>query len=112
MASLATDLQIPKVPMVIDQKRSDRHAQLRDIAKESWLARTDIGYSVLTYDSVMGILRDKRWHSATGMVAQLQGITDEAFLGRRQVSILSAEGEVHVRLRRLVAPAFSPRSAD
>jgi cytochrome P450 len=112
MASLATDLQIPKVPLIVDQQRSDRHALLRDIAKESWLARTDIGYSVLTYESVMGILRDKRWHSATGMVAQLQGITDEAFLGRRRVSILNAEGEVHVRLRRLVAPAFSPRSAD
>ncbi len=112
MASLATDLQIPKVPLIVDQQRSDRHALLREIAKESWLARTDIGYSVLTYDSVMGILRDKRWHSATGMVAQLQGITDEAFLNRRQVSILNAEGEVHVRLRRLVAPAFSPRSAD
>lgn len=112
MASLATDLQIPKVPFVMDQQRSDRHALLREIAKDSWLARTDIGYSVLTYDAVMGILRDKRWHSATGMVAQLQGITDEAFLSRRQVSILNAEGEVHVRLRRLVAPAFSPRSAD
>jgi cytochrome P450 len=112
MASLAKDLQIPKVPLIIDQQRSDRHALLREIAKDSWLARTDIGYSVLTYESVMGILRDKRWHSATGMVAQLQGITDEAFLGRRQVSILNAEGDVHVRLRRLVAPAFSPRSAD
>ena len=112
MASLATDLQIPKVPLIIDQQRSDRHALLRGIAKDSWLARTDIGYSVLTYDAVMGILRDKRWHSATGMIAQLQGITDEAFLGRRQVSILNAEGDVHVRLRRLVAPAFSPRSAD
>ena len=112
MASLATDLQIPKVPLIIDQQRSDRHELLRGIAKDSWLARTDIGYSVLTYESVLGILRDKRWHSATGMVAQLQGITDEAFLGRRQVSILNAEGDVHVRLRRLVAPAFSPRSAD
>ena len=112
MASLANDLQIPKVPLIMDQQRSDRHALLRGIAKDSWLARTDIGYSVLTYESVMGILRDKRWHSATGMVAQLQGITDEAFLGRRQVSILNAEGDVHVRLRRLVAPAFSPRSAD
>jgi cytochrome P450 len=112
MASLATDLQIPKVPLIVDQQRSDRHALLRGIAQDSWLARTDIGYSVLTYESVLGILRDKRWHSATGMIAQLQGITDEAFLSRRQVSILNAEGDVHVRLRRLVAPAFSPRSAD
>jgi cytochrome P450 len=96
----------------MDQSRSDRHALLRDTAKDSWLARNEIGYTVLTYESVMGILRDKRWHSATGLVAQMQGISDDAFLGRRRVSILNAEGEVHVRLRRLVAPAFSPRSAD
>ncbi len=40
------------------------------------------------------------------------GITNPAFLERQQVSILSAEGDVHTRLRRLVAPAFSPRAAD
>jgi cytochrome P450 len=40
------------------------------------------------------------------------GITNEEFLSRQGVSILSAEGEIHTRLRRLVAPAFSPRSAD
>lgn len=85
---------------------------LRETSKKGWLARNEIGYTVLTYDSVMGILRDKRWHSATGLVAQMQGISDDAFLSRRRVSILNAEGDVHVRLRRLVAPAFSPRSAD
>jgi cytochrome P450 len=90
----------------------DRHQFLRDVADQSWLAKTEIGYSVLTYESVIGILRDKRWQSAVGFIAQLQGITNEAFTSRRRESILSAEGEVHVRLRRLVAPAFSPRSAD
>ena len=92
--------------------RAERQAQLRAAAKESWIARNDLGFSVLTYDSVMGILRDKRWHSATGLVTEMQGIRDEDFGRRRRVSILNAEGEVHVRLRRLVAPAFSPRSAD
>ena len=112
MASPVSDLSLPVIPVLMDQSRSDRHALLRDTAKDSWLARNEIGYTVLTYESVMGILRDKRWHSATGLVAQMQGISDDAFLGRRRVSILNAEGEVHVRLRRLVAPAFSPRSAD
>ena len=112
MASPVSDLTLPVIPVLMDQSRTDRLALLRDTAKESWLARNEIGYTVLTYESVMGILRDKRWHSATGLVAQMQGISDDAFLGRRRVSILNAEGEVHVRLRRLVAPAFSPRSAD
>ena len=94
------------------QSRAERQEQLRSAAKQSWIARNEIGFSVLNYESVMGILRDKRWHSATGLVAQMQGIRDEDFGGRRRVSILNAEGEVHVRLRRLVAPAFSPRSAD
>ena len=112
MATLASDLTLPEIPVIMDQSRSDRHQFLRDVADGSWLAKTEIGYSVLTYESVMGILRDKRWQSAIGFIAQLQGITNETFMSRRRESILSAEGEVHVRLRRLVAPAFSPRSAD
>ena len=112
MATLASDLSLPEIPVIMDQSRTDRHQFLRDVASQSWLAKTEIGYSVLTYESVMGILRDKRWQSAVGFIAQLQGITNEAFMSRRRESILSAEGEVHVRLRRLVAPAFSPRSAD
>ena len=112
MATRVDELSLPKLDFFLGTNREDRRKVLRDTAKNSWLAKTDIGYTVLTYDTIMGVLRDKRWHSATGLGAQLQGITDEAFLGRRQVSILNAEGDVHVRLRRLVAPAFSPRSAD
>jgi cytochrome P450 len=108
----ADSLDIPKLELLMGQSRAERQEQLRSAAKESWIARNEIGYSVLNYESVMGVLRDKRWHSATGLVAQMQGIRDEDFGGRRRVSILNAEGDVHVRLRRLVAPAFSPRSAD
>jgi len=113
MATPVSELSVPKLDFFLGNNRDDRRKVLRETAKESWLAQTDIGYTVLTYESVMGILRDKRWHSATGLAAQLQGIRDETFMNRRRrVSILNAEGEVHVRLRRLVAPAFSPRSAD
>lgn len=112
MATHVDSLDIPKIPFLVGQTREERQEFLRTTAQGHWLAKSDIGFSVLTYESVMGILRDKRWHSATGLVAQLRGVTDEQFLSRRRVSILNAEGEVHVRLRRLVAPAFSPRSAD
>ena len=112
MATLASDLSLPEIPVIMDQSRTDRDQFLRNVADQSWLAKTEIGYSVLTYESVIGILRDKRWQSAVGFIAQLQGITNETFMSRRRESILSAEGEVHVRLRRLVAPAFSPRRAD
>lgn len=113
MSILAETLNIPTLPVLPDISRADRQAQTRAVAKETWIARNEIGYTVLHYDSVMGVLRDKRWHSAVGLLSQLRQITDEEFLSRRnRVSILNAEGDVHVRLRRLVAPAFSPRSAD
>ena len=70
------------------------------------------GYEVLHYEDATAMLRDKRWHSAVSRIPELMGITNPSFLERQQVSILSAEGDMHTRLRRLVAPAFSPRAAD
>jgi cytochrome P450 len=75
-----------------------------------WLVRNLIGYAVLRYEDAIGVLRDKRWHSASGRIPELMGITREDFLVRQRGSILSAEGDEHVRLRRLVAPAFNPRA--
>jgi len=112
MATPVESLDLPLIPFFGEQSREVRQAHMRTVARESGLARTEIGYTVLTYDSVVSILRDKRWHSATGMAAQIAGVEDEKLSARRRVNILNAEGDVHVRLRRLVAPAFSPRSAD
>ncbi|MTA53857.1 MAG: hypothetical protein F2958_02850, partial [Actinobacteria bacterium] len=53
MATLASDLSLPEIPVIMDQSRTDRYQFLRDVADQSWLAKTEIGYSVLTYESVM-----------------------------------------------------------
>ncbi len=112
MATIVSDLELPAVPLFGTESRQERQRVMRDVAEHSWLARTEAGYAVVRYDAVTGVLRDKRWHSATGLVAEMAGVRDERYLARRRVNILNAEGDVHVRLRRLVAPAFSPRSAD
>ena len=112
MAVPAAELELPHVPVFQDGDRQVRRSAMRELSGLTPIARTDIGYAVLRYDTVTKVLRDKRWHSATGFAAQFAGVTDEKFLSRRRISILNAEGDTHVRLRRLVAPAFSPRSAD
>jgi len=89
-----------------------RTGETLDLPRDQWLARNPFGYAVWHYDDALGILRDKRWHNASSRIPELMGITNEEFLSRQSVNILGAEGEVHTRLRRLVAPAFSPRSAD
>jgi cytochrome P450 len=113
MATLAFDLDIP-ILMADEGTSEERSTRLLGISADSdaWLVRNLIGFAVWRYDDAVAILRDKRWHSASSRLPELMGVTDQRFLGRQQVSILSAEGDVHTRLRRLVAPAFSPRAAD
>lgn len=111
MSTLATELDLPE--MGFDDASVDaRRAALRDLPDDFWLYRSPIGYGVLRYDDIIAVLRDKRWHSASGRIPELMGITRADFLERQRSSILSTEGDEHTRLRRLVAPAFSPRAAD
>ncbi|MGB3734593.1 MAG: cytochrome P450 [Ilumatobacter sp.] len=106
------DLDLPLVtPEMRELERSDSAKAYRSVAEQSWIARSPVGYSILHYDDVVAILRDKQWHNAVALLPTLMGITDPFFTDR-PTSILAAEGEAHVRLRRLVAKAFSPREAD
>jgi cytochrome P450 len=107
----AADLDLPSID---DPALSDieRQALVATLAPAHWIVRNAIGYTILQYDDVAAVLRDKRWHSAASKIPEMMGITDPDYLENRRVSILSAEGDVHTRLRRLVAKSFSPRSAD
>jgi cytochrome P450 len=77
-----------------------------------WAARTPIGIALVTHEDVQFALRDPRFHQASQLLVDLQGVTDPEFLARRRRSILNAEGDEHTRLRKLVSRAFTPRAAD
>ena len=111
MATLVSELDLPTLLMA-DGSQARRFTARTDLPTGHWLARSLVGYSVWNYDDVTSILRDKRWHNASSRIAEIMGVTEERFLMRQRESILSAEGDTHVRLRRLVAPAFTPRQAD
>ncbi|MFN6121647.1 MAG: cytochrome P450 [Actinomycetes bacterium] len=111
MSTLASELDLPEIPLDA-VTFEERQAFRRTLAPDTWLVRNLIGYGVLHYEDAVGVLRDKRWHSASGRIPELMGITRQDFLDRQRGGILSAEGDEHVRLRRLVAPAFNPRAAD
>lgn len=111
MSTLASELDLPEIPLDAGTFE-ERQAYRRALPPETWLVKNLIGYGVLHYEDAIGVLRDKRWHSASGRIPELMGITRQDFLSRQRGSILSAEGDEHVRLRRLVAPAFNPRAAD
>ena len=111
---LVDQLDIPSVdPATFEMSHDDALASMTQLADDTWIAKSMFGYSILTYSDVTAILRDKRWHNAASKIPEMRGITDPELIGNPdKPSILAAEGDVHTRLRRLVAKAFSPRSAD
>jgi cytochrome P450 len=113
MATSVFDLDLPVLDFVDPGSTLDEQAErVRAAATQSWLSRNPFGFSVLHYDDVVAVLRDKRWHSASSRILEMYGIDDPKYTARNRQSILSAEGEEHTRLRRLVGKAFSPRAAD
>ena len=111
MAISLSELDLPTVQFDFAEAEDQRNALLA-LSKESWIAKGVFAYPIFRYEDCVAILRDKRWHSAAALAAEAFGVNDPRLKERRRESILSAEGDVHTRLRRLVAPSFSPRAAD
>jgi cytochrome P450 len=105
------DLDLP----VLDTEGLDRlaaMAKVSEVARTSWLARTDVGFATLHHDDSLAILRDRRFHSALSQLRSMAPTAESGYFANRRPSILSMEGDDHLRLRRLVSPAFTPSAAD
>lgn len=110
MTTPVHELDLPAVD-TFGPDRDDIRAAFEAARAQHWLVRLPMGYAVTRHEDVVAILRDRRFHSAISMLPQMSGVTD-GFMENRQKSILAMEGDEHARLRRLVAPAFTPKSAD
>ena len=112
MATPVDQLDLPMIDLDPFSDEDERWAALKLLNSGEWLARTDMGTMVTRYEDVSTILRDKRWFSAIALIAQMQDYDNPEWNSRDRQSILSTEGPDHTRLRRLVSPAFTPKSAD
>jgi cytochrome P450 len=104
MPTRVDELDLPELDL-FGLARAEALAILAQTRQQSWLAKNQLGYSVTRYEDVVAILRDRRWHSALAYAPDTMG-------PRTEGSILTMEGPNHSRLRRLAAPAFTPKSAD
>jgi cytochrome P450 len=69
-----------------------------------------LGPEILSYDLARDILRDNRYRLAPGITLAAQGITSGPLYDKMATSLLGLDGAPHVRLRKLVSRAFTPRA--
>jgi cytochrome P450 len=108
-----TELELPELDFFDVGLKGERfHRTMDELSSAGWLASSAIGYFVLDREAAAFFLRTK---SATfpGMkIAEMFEVPEGPLLEQMRRNILHINGDDHRRLRNLVNPAFTPRSAD
>ena len=68
MTTSVHELELPELDL-FGVPRDEVAAQFARAREQHWLARNPMGYSVVRYEDVVAILRDRRFHSALSMLA-------------------------------------------
>jgi cytochrome P450 len=111
--ALVTELDVPEFDYFDETLRGERfHATMADLAARSWVAKAPLGYIVLDREAGNHLLRTKATTFPGMKIAELFEITEGPLYEEMRRNILHINGADHARLRGLVNPAFTPRSAD
>jgi hypothetical protein len=102
----------PFLDIFSDEYRADPGPAIDALRAETGIIRTPIGAMAIRRDLVVSLLSDRRLRTAVTDLVRMQGLTDGPVVALLDSSVLSAEGEAHLRLRRLVNRAFTPRAVD
>jgi cytochrome P450 len=104
-------LDLPEIDLFSDAFLQHQYEAVAAAREQHWLARSQIGYLVLTYGAVHRALRhpDLRFASTTLLG---EGDIGEAMYQRSRRNLLHRHGEDHTQFRKLVNRAFTPRTVD
>lgn len=81
-------------------------AVVHEARDRDWYVETNLGWAVLRHEEASALLKDRRFQQGNGKWPAQNGIHSGLFSDWWQETLLSLEGEDHLRLRRLLGPAF------
>jgi len=113
MPSLS-DLELPEIDLFDPNFSKDPHGVYRR-ARETgaWMAKYQFGYIPLDYETVKFFMRADTWcRTPNRDITMMWDAQGSVFARFNDNMLMALGGESHARLRRLVAPAFTPREAN
>jgi len=87
-------------------------AIVHEVRERDWYARTPYGWAILRYEQGTALLKDRRFQQGNARWPAQNGVHDGPFVQWWRETLLSLEGEDHLRLRRLLGPAFRSRAIE
>lgn len=106
------DAGLPTFTYGFDATPHDILEDVRLAQARAPIAIGPLGPEILTYDLAREILRDNRFRLPPGVTLAAQGITSGPLYDKLASSLLGLDGAPHVRLRKLVSKAFTPRATS
>jgi cytochrome P450 len=107
------ELELPELDFFDVGLRGERfHSAMDELSRAGWLAAAPMGYFVLDRESAAFFLRTKAATFPGMKIAEMFEVPEGPLLEQMRRNILHINGDDHRRLRNLVNPAFTPRSAD
>lgn len=95
----------------VERAEFSMHSAEVDRARaQSWYAQTPYGLAVLRHAEIGRLVRDPRLIQGSARWPAHNGVTEGPFAVWWSRILLCREGADHARLKRLVLPAFSPRT--
>jgi cytochrome P450 len=92
--------------------QADPGALIDRLREQSWVVRTPIGGLVIRRTHVQALLGDRRLQSSIPALTRMQGVAEGPLYEALSRIILALDGDDHLRLRKLVNRAFTPRAID
>src|ERR687894_728685 len=111
--AVVTELKLPELDFFSPELRGARfHDEMGRLSEAGWLAASPIGYFVLDREAAAFFLRTRAATFPGMKIAEMFEVPEGPLLEQMRRNILHINGDDHRRLRNLVNPAFTPRSAD
>jgi cytochrome P450 len=107
---LVSELDIPFIKHTYT--RREQREETFAIREETWIGKNNVGYVLFRNKDINAFLRDGRWHTAIGLLAELNPNLTPEFKLKRKKGLMALNGEDHSRLKRLITPSFTSTQSD
>lgn len=104
------DANLPRLDYSLTATPQDILDDVRRAQSCAPIALGPLGPEILSYELAREMLRDNRFRLPPGITLAAQGITSGPLYDKLANSLLGLNGAKHVRLRKLVSKAFTPRA--